>query len=98
LPVTPKFAFHRGSLRSKIEDPACDKTAKDGHVRDNYGDVVLHMVDTVVDGICPVGFEQAVQSVAIREIYFRGSDCCDTIAVLSTCHDMRIRVLTLSWK
>jgi hypothetical protein len=57
LPFSTKLAFHRGRLGPKIKHPARDEASEDGYVGDDYGYVVLDVVDAVVDRIRPVRLE-----------------------------------------
>jgi hypothetical protein len=66
LPITSKLAFYGCCFGSEVEDPSCDETAQDWYVGYDDGHIVLDVVDTVVNWVCPVGVEQCVESVAVR--------------------------------
>lgn len=78
MPFTPKLAFDGGRLRAKIEDPARDEAAQNGDVCDYYSDVVFDVVYAVVDWVGPVGLEEIVEPVVVREIDFCSANGCNT--------------------
>lgn len=81
MPVVSEFGLNRRCFGFEIEDPPSNEASQDGNVCDDNCDVVLNMTDAVVDWICPVRFEKAVQAVAVREVDLCGTDASDTKAV-----------------
>jgi hypothetical protein len=82
LPITTKLAFHGRRFGSEVENPSCNETAENWYVGYDDGYVVLDVVDTVVDWICPVRVEQCVKSVAVRKVDFCSTDCSNTVEKL----------------
>ena len=75
-----------GRFGSKIEHPARDKSAQDWYVGNDDCNVIFNVIHAVIDWVCPVGMEEAVETIAVRQVDLRRANGCDTVVMLITDH------------